>query len=348
VTQRAHPTRLGSLSIVVAAAVALLAIVLATALGAVDVSPAAVVAVLFDRIPGVNVGHDVAPTTAAIITEVRLPRVLLAAIVGAVLASAGGAYQATFHNPLADPYLLGVASGAGLGVTIALTDTGSSLGTTGPVVTTLAFVGALLAVGLAYALGTAAGGRSGASLILAGVAVAALFAALQTLLLQRDDEAIRDVYAWLLGRFNTAGWDEIALLAPIAVITLVVLIGAARHLDLLALGDDEAQSLGVRPARLRLIVVLAATLATAAAVSVSGLIAFVGIVVPHAIRLRAGPSYRRILPLSAFGGAAFLCLADLGARTLLSPAEIPIGVLTAIVGAPFFLMLLRTSRVGQT
>lgn len=321
---------------------------IATAFGAVGISPTDAAAVLVDKLPGIDVSRDVSPTIAAIITEVRLPRVLLAALVGAVLASAGGAYQATFHNALADPYLLGVASGAGLGVTIALTDTGSVLGTTGPVVTAAAFVGALIAVGLAYSLGTAAGGRSGASLILAGVAVAALFAALQTLLLQRDDEAIRDVYAWLLGRFNTAGWDEVALLAPIAAVTLAVLIGAARHLDLLALGDDEAQSLGVRPARLRLIVVVAATLATAAAVSVSGLIAFVGIVVPHAIRLRAGPSYRRILPLSVFGGAAFLCLADLGARTLLAPAEIPIGVLTAIVGAPFFLLLLRTSRIGST
>jgi len=324
---------------------AVAAIVIATAFGAVGIGPGQVVAVLVDALPGIHLHHDVSPTVAAIITEVRLPRVLLAATVGAVLATAGGAYQATFHNPLADPYLLGVASGAGLGVTFALTGAGSSLGTAGPAVAAAAFAGALVAVGLAYSLGSAAGGRSGASLILAGVAVAALFTALQTMLLQRDDEAIRDVYAWLLGRFNTAGWSELALLAPIAVVTVAMMIGSSRRLDLLALGDDEAQSLGVHPARLRLLVVVTATLATAAAVAVSGLIAFVGIVVPHAIRLRAGPSYRRILPLSVFGGAAFLCLADLGARTLLAPAEIPIGVLTAIVGAPFFLLLLRTSRV---
>jgi iron complex transport system permease protein len=348
VTTRAHPTRLSPVALIVAALGALAAIVIATAFGAVGISPADAISVLIDKLPWVDAAPDVSPTVSAIITQVRLPRVLLAATVGAVLATAGGAYQATFHNALADPYLLGVASGAGLGVTIALTDTGAVLGTTGPVVTAAAFIGALVAVGLAYSLGTAAGGRAGASLILAGVAVAAMFAAVQTLLLQRDDEAIRDVYAWLLGRFNTAGWDEVAMLAPIAAVTLGVLVGVARHLDLLALGDDEAQSLGVRPARLRLIVVVAATLATAAAVSVSGLIAFVGIVVPHAIRLRSGPSYRRILPLSVFGGAAFLCLADLGARTVLAPAEIPIGVLTAIVGAPFFLMLLRTSRVGPT
>jgi iron complex transport system permease protein len=339
-TDRAHPTRLPPLAITAGAAVTLAAVVIATAFGAVGISPGQAVAVLVDALPGIELQHDASPTVAAIITEVRLPRVLLAAAVGAVLATAGGAYQATFHNPLADPYLLGVASGAGLGVTFAISDTGSSLGATGPVITG--------PVALAYSLGRAAGGRSGASLILAGVAVAALFAALQTLLLQRDDEAIRDVYAWLLGRFNTASWDELALLAPFAAVTLSVLVGSSRRLDVLALGDDEAQSLGVHPARLRLLVVVTATLATAAAVAVSGLIAFVGIVVPHAIRLRTGPSYRRILPLCVFGGATFLCLADLGARTLLAPAEIPIGVLTAIVGAPFFLLLLRTSRVAMS
>lgn len=340
-----HPTRLRATTVALAAAGATAAVVTATAFGAVGLSPLDALAVLADRIPGVAIGHGVPPTVAAIVVDVRLPRVLLAALVGAVLATAGGAYQATFRNSLADPYLLGVASGAGLGVTVAVTGTGNGLGATGPGITAAAFVGALAAVGLAYVMGTSAGGRSGVSLILAGVVVSALCAALQTLLLQRDDEAVRDVYAWLLGRFNTAGWGEVRNLAPLAAITLAVLLGAARRLDLLALGDDEAQSLGVNPRRLRLVVVVAATLATAAAIAMSGLIGFVGIVVPHAIRLLVGASYRRILPLAVFGGAAFLCLADLGARTLLAPAEIPIGVLTAVVGAPFFLLLMRTSRV---
>jgi iron complex transport system permease protein len=201
---------------------------------------------------------------------------------------------------------------------------------------------------MAYLLGSSAGARSSASLILAGVAVAALFSAVQNLLLQQDDEAIRDVYAWLLGRFNVAGWPEVRLLLPSAAVSLVVLVGAARRLDLLALGDDEANALGVNAARLRLLVVSAATFATAAAVAVSGLIGFVGIVVPHAIRLRVGPSYRRILPLAAILGAPFLCMADLLSRTVLAPAEIPIGVVTAIAGAPFFLYLLRRSRVQPT
>ena len=155
--------------------------------------------VLLDRVPGVSIDHDVGPTTEAIITDVRLPRVLLAALVGSVLATAGGAYQATFHNPLADPYLLGAAGGAGLGVTLALTETGGDLGEVGTMITLAAFVGAVVAVGTAYLLGAGRDGRSGASLILAGVAVAALCAALQSLLLQRDDEAVRDVYALAAG-----------------------------------------------------------------------------------------------------------------------------------------------------
>lgn len=341
-----HPTRLRPATLVLAAAVAVVAIVIATAFGAVGAGPGDALVVLIDRMPGVAIDHHVPATRAAIIVDVRLPRVMLAAIVGAVLATAGAAYQATFRNSLADPYLLGVASGAGLGVTVIITGTASTLGAIGPMITAGAFVGALGAVGLAYLLGTNAAGRSGVSLILAGVAVSALCAALQTFLLQRDDEAIRDVYAWLLGRFNTAGWAEVRNVAPLAAVSIVVLLGAARRLDLLALGDDEARSLGLDPRRLRLLVVVAATLATAAAIAVSGLIGFVGIVVPHAIRLLVGGSYRRILPLAVFAGAAFLCLADLGARTLLAPAEIPIGVLTAVVGAPLFLLLMRTSSVA--
>jgi len=323
-------------------------VIVSVSIGPVDVSVSDTLAVLLDRLPMLEVDHGLDATTAAIISEVRLPRVLLASMVGSVLATAGGAYQATFRNPLADPFLLGAAAGAGLGVTLALSGTGSQLGDSGSVVTAAAFAGAMLAVALAYGLGASAGGRSGASLILAGVAVAALFSAMQNLLLQRDDEAIRDVYAWLLGRFNVASWDEVRLLLPLAGITLAILVGSGRRLDLLALGDDEANALGVDARRLRLVVVTAATLATAAAVAVSGLIGFVGIVVPHAIRLRVGPSYRRILPLAVILGAPFLCLADLLARTLLSPAEIPIGVVTAIAGAPFFLGLLRRSRIQPT
>jgi iron complex transport system permease protein len=279
--------------------------------------------------------------------------VVLGMLVGAMLALAGGCFQGVFRNPLADPYLLGVAAGAGLGATatIALRSTAAanSAGDATvnlPIPVPLAsFAGALLAVAFTYALGVAGGrDRSPATLILAGVAVSAFFAAGQTYLLQRHVETLREVYSWLLGRLSTAGWHDVGLLLPYAAITTVVILLLRRELDVLSVGDDEAASLGLHPQRSRYLLVVAASLATAAAVAVSGLIGFVGVIVPHTVRLIAGPSYRAILPLSMLFGAAFLTLADVAARTLSSPAELPIGVVTALLGAPFFVVVLRTTQ----
>jgi iron complex transport system permease protein len=329
-----------------ATGVTVTAAIAGVALGPIGIPVVDVIAELVSHIPFVPLHSGLSSTEAAIVTQIRLPRVVLTLLVGSVLATAGGAYQGVFRNSLADPYLLGVAAGAGLGATVAIVGTGESLVGLGAGVPVAAFVGALAAVGLAYLLGVDADClRSNASLILAGVAVAALFTAVQTFLLQRDEEAVRDVYAWLLGRFNVAGWREVGLFLPYAVVSLAVLLVLARRLDVMAVGDEEAEALGLRPRRIRLTVVLAASLGTAAAVAVSGLIGFVGIIVPHAVRILDGPSYRRILPLTAVLGAGFLCLADLVARTVLAPAEVPIGVITAAVGAPFFLVVLRTSRV---
>ncbi len=342
---RRHPSRLPIMWLVPAGVAAVAAAVAAVALGPVGLPPGRIALELADRLPFVSADSGLSSTHAAIVTQVRLPRAVLVLLVGSLLATSGAAYQGVFRNPLADPYLLGVAAGAGLGATVAITT--SAGGLAGPIgaVPLAAFAGALAAVGLAYLLGVSADRlRTNSSLILAGVAVAALLTAVQTFLLQRDDEAVRDVYAWLLGRFNSAAWDDVGLLVPYAAVSLVVLVAVAPKLDVMGVGDVEAEALGLHPRRVRLVVVVAASLGTAAAVAVSGLVGFVGIVVPHAIRLRAGPSYRRIVPLAAVLGGAFLCLADLTARTVLAPAEIPIGVITAIVGAPFFLLVLRSSR----
>lgn len=340
-----HPARLHRSWTLAAAGFTFGALAVAMVAGPVGVPPAQVGRVLADRLPLIEIHHGLAPTLAAAITEVRLPRVLLAAAVGAVLSVAGGAYQATFGNPLADPYLLGIAAGAGLGVTVAVTTTAADLAAPGVITTAAAFGGAGLATVLVYALGRDADRvRTTEALILAGIAVAALCSAVQMFLLQRDDESLRDVYSWLLGRFNVAGWAEVRLLAVPGFVCIAVIIAAARHLDLLTLGDDDARALGVDPVRTRRLVIAVATLGTAAAVAVGGLIGFVGIIVPHALRLVAGSSYRRILPLSAICGAGFLCLADLVARTALAPAEMPIGVVTACLGAPMFLVVLRTRR----
>jgi iron complex transport system permease protein len=295
---------------------------------------------ILDRLPFVSVDSGLDRRMAAIVWDIRLPRVLLGGLVGATLAAAGGAYQGVFRNPLADPYLLGVAAGAGLGATLMI----SAGGDADALIPVAAFVGAVVAVVLTYVLGAAAGGRrTGVTLILAGVAVAAFFTAVQTFVQQRNSDTVRDVYSWILGRLSTAGWGEVTLLAPYALVTIFVLLLHRRLLDVLSVGEEEAETLGLDTGRLRLIVVAAASLGSAAAVAVSGLIGFVGIVVPHTVRLLAGTSYRSILPLSVLGGAAFLVVADVVARTAMSPAEIPIGVVTAFVGGPFFAVVLRRS-----
>jgi iron complex transport system permease protein len=281
---------------------------------------------------------------AAIIHELRLPRVVLALLVGATLASCGAAYQGVFANPLADPYTLGVAAGAGLGATIAIALAGPGSATPG-YVPVAAFAGALLAVSLTYVLGTTGGRtRSVTALIVAGVAVASFLTAAQTYVMQRNTDTIRQVYAWILGRLSTAGWGEVLILLPYFLLTTVVLLSHRWTLDVLGLGDDEAAALGINVRRIRLLVVVAASLGTAAAVSVSGLIAFVGIIVPHTVRLVAGSGHRVLLPLSLLFGGAFLVLADLAARTIMAPAELPIGVITAFFGAPFFALVLHMSR----
>src|SRR3546814_267130 len=287
---------------------------------------------------------DLDPREIAIVEQIRLPRVMLGLLVGSTLSLCGASYQGVFRNPLADPYLLGAAAGAGLGVTFVIVGIADGTSTPG-YVPIAAFVGALGAVALAYALGAAGGGRaSTASLILAGVAVASFLTAVQTYVQQRNQDTIREVYTWILGRLSTAGWGEVRLVLPYAVVTWIVLLAHRRVLDVLAVGDEEAATLGVNAARSRVVVILFASLGTAAAVSVSGLIGFVGIIVPHAVRLGVGRSHRVVLPLSLLFGGAFLCLADLLARTLSSPAEIPIGVVTAFFGAPFFLLVLRPAR----
>lgn len=324
----------------------LAAVVAGLAVGPAGLPPAGVAVEVLNLLPGVDLHSGLADRQAAIVTRIRLPRVVLGLLVGAMLALAGGAYQGVFRNPLAEPYLLGVAAGAGLGVTMVVALRGQQSTDGLPVTVPLAaFAGALAAVTLTYLLGVAGGrDRSPATLILAGVAVSAFLAAVQTYLLQRHIEVIREVYSWLLGRLGGANWHDVRLLLPYAVVVAIVVLLLRRELDVLSVGDDEAAGLGLHPQATRYALLAAASLGTAAAVSVSGLIGFVGIIVPHIVRLLVGSSYRLILPLSMLFGAAFLTLADLAARTADLPREIPIGVVTAFLGAPFFVLVLRTTK----
>jgi len=277
----------------------------------------------------------------SVLFDIRLPRVILAALVGSALATSGAVYQTVFRNPLADPYLLGAAAGAGLGATIAITNSHRNVYGLLPI---FSFLGAILAVLVSFFIS----GKFFAepnTLLLSGIAVGSFATAIQTYLQQRHSASLRPVYSWILGELTAASWSVVSWSAIYIAIALFILFAIAKQLDGLMLTDEEAYSLGVNPNRLRIIAVIAATLATATAVAASGLIGFVGIVVPHLVRGATHRVTNRALPTIALVGASFLVLADLGARTLLSPAELPIGVITAFVGAPFFLIVLRRKRL---
>jgi iron complex transport system permease protein len=310
-------------------------------IGPVRIGPGAIAESALSHVPFLHVHSSLDSVQEAILWQLRAPRVVAAALVGGMRAIAGSAYQGGFRNPLADPYLLGVAAGAGLGATIAIAYGPGSH----QLVPVAAFVGGTFAVVLTYALGRSAGrARATGALVLAGVTVAAFLTAVQTFVQQQRTDTLRDVYSFLLGGFSTSTWHDVVVTAPYIAVSSIVLVLHRRVLDVLALGDDEAASLGINVGRVRLLVVAAATMGTAAAVSIGGLIGFVGIIVPHTIRLLMSTSYRAVVPLSLVVGAGFLVLTDVISRTILSPQELPIGVITAFLGAPFFAIVLKASR----
>lgn len=305
---------------------------------------------------GINRGVDEASTTYRIVTIVRLPGLMVAALVGAALASAGAAMQGLFRNPLADPGIIGVSSGAAFGVVLAVTQT-AILGDLwlmdrGPLQGALwrapvaAFVGAMGASLVVYLLSLQRGRTNLAALLLAGVALNAVLGAMTSVLLLHtaDFNAMRSVLAWLVGSLEGRGWDYFHVVKWPILFSSGVLLFFARDLNLLVLGEENAQSLGVNVPRVRLLLLALASLMTASAVSVAGAIGFVGLIVPHMLRLVIGPDHRVLLPASAIGGAAFLVLADALARSLIAPEQLPVGVVTALVGGPFFLFLLWRNR----
>ena len=339
-----HSTGLRARWFLIALASLAAAMTLGVLMGPVQLGLGSALKDLVDQLPLVDVSSGLSEQQRAILWQIRVPRVVLAGLVGATLALAGAAYQGVFRNPLADPYLLGVAAGAGLGATIAIALEVGALDWPVNPLPAAAFVGALVGVAMTYVLGRAnARGRTTATLILAGVATASFLTAIQTYVQQREDDTVRQVYSWILGQLTTASWREVALVLPYFLVSVTTILLHRRLLDMLSVGDEEAASLGVNTQRVRLSIVLAASLGTAAAVAVSGLIGFVGVIVPHTVRLMFGTSYRLVVPLSILFGATFLILADLLGRSIIAPAEIPIGVITAFLGAPFFLIVLRRS-----
>jgi iron complex transport system permease protein len=284
----------------------------------------------------------------AIVWNLRLPRVVFGALVGATLAAAGAAMQGLFRNPLADPYLMGTASGAAFGATIAIFVTGTQalafatgmFSSTSSLVPLFAFLGAFGAVMMTLWL-SSMGRKSNSSLVLSGVIVGAMLTAITTYIQMHDADRMRAVFSWTLGNLALAGWSEVLAVLPYAVLGMIALWIFSRSLDALQLGEDTASTLGIRVDRIKLFVVIAASLATAAAVSYAGIIGFVGLIAPHVMRRIGGPAHRTLIPSSALAGAALLVLADLGARVLIRPQELPVGIVTTMLGGPFFLWLLR-------
>ncbi len=283
---------------------------------------------------------------STIVHQIRLPRVLLGFLVGVSLALSGAVLQGVFRNPLASPYVLGIASGASVGAALTI-----ALGLAGVFSVPLgAFAGGTSAVAAVYTLGRPKGrGPDRLGLILAGVALGAAFSAVTSFLmfLTAGDRRMAEILFWTMGGLGRAQWSHIWMLLPVTGIAGVVLWSLGRELNALSLGDEGAFGLGVRPQRLRLLLLSLTTVLTAVAVAFAGTIGFVGLITPHAMRLLVGPDHRRLLPTSALAGGIFLVWADVAARTVMRPAELPLGILTALIGAPFFLSLLRTRRGGE-
>ena len=311
-------------------------LVLSIAIGAVFISPLDVLRTLFGR--AANETHS------TILWSIRLPRTALIAMVGAALAGSGSAYQGLFRNPLADPYLIGVASGAGLGAVLAMTIQWptASLGLIS--IPAIAFAASLLTVLLVYLFARVGAEVPTTNLILAGVAVSSFTGALTSYLMMRSTGELRSALSWLLGGVSLTGWSSILALTPYLALGLITLCLSGHALNLLQFGDEQATQLGLDTRRARLIIIVAASLTTAAAVSFAGIIGFIGLIVPHVVRIFWGADYRRLIPLSILTGAGALLLADVLARVLLAPQELPVGIVTALAGAPFFLWVLRRSR----
>jgi iron complex transport system permease protein len=308
--------------------------------GAVTIAPSQVVRILLHHM---GAGTGGAPRFDAVVWDIRLPRALLAAVVGAALAVAGAALQAVFRNPLVEPRVVGVADGAALGAVAAIV---SGVEIAGVYTLPLAaFVAGLAATLLVFATATHGNRTDVVTLILAGIAVNVTAAAATGLFIYAaDDDQLRDIVFWMLGSLAGATWSDLAAVTPPILLATVVLCGHARVMDLLALGDREARHLGANVGRVRLLIVGLAALATGAAVATAGVIGFVGLVVPHIVRMNLGPDHRTLLPASALGGASLLLAADLAARTVVIPRELPLGVVTAVAGGPYFLRLVRTQR----
>ncbi len=313
------------------------ALILSVMVGNVFIAPAVILQTLFGRGTG-------DPTVLTILARLRIPHAVLMALVGASLAGSGAAYQGIFRNPLADPYLIGTASGAGLGAVAAMAVRWPYTQLGLMAVPLSAFAGALISVAIVYTLARVGKTVPTTSMILAGVAVSSFSTAATSFLMLNSGGELRRALVWLMGGSSMTGWQPVLGVLPYALVGLAIILINAYPMNVLQFGDEQARQLGIHVDRVRRMIVLAASLATAAAVAYAGVIGFVGLIVPHLVRLVWGGDYRRLLPYSLLGGASLLLLTDVAARTVIAPQELPVGVVTALLGAPFFLWVLKRSK----
>ena len=321
----------------------LVALVAGIAVGAVTIAPGDTLGILGRRLLGLDIARTWTAAEETIVMDLRLPRVLTAMVVGGGLAVAGAAFQGLLRNPLADPYVLGTASGAALGAAIAVLIPVRTLVLQFGLLHALAFIGALVSVFVVYRLSRVGASAPMTSLLLTGYAVGSLLAAGLAMAMYLSGTGLRQIFSYLLGGFEASSWGRLAVAAPLIILASLAILLRARSLNGMLLGEEAAAHLGVDVRRERLILLALASLATAASVAISGLIGFVGLVAPHVVRLLVGPNARLVIPLAALLGASLMVGADLVARLL---GEIPVGVVTAVIGAPFFLAILRRARSG--
>ena len=320
------------------ACISILAIAAACTVGSASIRLSAVFRALYERVTGAACSDE---TAALILFRIRMPRAILAYAVGAALSLSGACMQGIFKNPMADPHILGVSSGAALGAAFAIVF-GWQLSVLGlGAVSIAAFVGAALAVALVVSLA----GRAGTvGILLSGIAVGSFLTALLSGMLIMNRDSMENVYLWTMGSFTAASWNKVWLALPVTALGALLIQPFARDLNAMLLGESDARSLGIPVEKVRIIVLALTTLVTATAVSLCGIVGFVGLMVPHAVRLVTGPDHRALLPASLLAGGLFLLIMDTLARTVAMPFEIPVGVLTSLLGGPFFLVLLRRHR----
>lgn len=314
--------------------------VLSIALGAVYIPPGTIFRIAADQVGFLEIAADWPEYFLTILWEIRVPHAILVALTGAALAGSGAAYQGLFRNPLADPYLIGVASGAGLGAVVVMAATNFNRF----LIPIGAFVGALLTIGAVYSLARVGKMVPLTTLILAGVAVGSFTSAITSFLMIMSEGRVHQAMSFLLGGSTVSGWEPVQVALPYLLLGMGLLVFTGHPLNVLQFGEEQAQQLGLQVERVKVFVILSASLTAAAAVSFSGVIGFVGLVVPHIVRMIWGGDYRQLIPLSIFSGGVTLLLSDLLARTVMAPQTLPVGIVTALSGAPFFLWILRRAK----